>query len=107
MNKWRFYIVKEWAWAAIQIHIYQKHEAGEYTVVQPMVAKREQRRDDGLIETPPPALSMSPEDVQALVDELGRNGFVAGKKPEDVTALQSHLQDMRAITFGKLNIEKP
>ena len=56
----------------------------------------------------PPALVLEPDAAQVLMDELWR----AGIRPSEIgtaghlSATQAHLQDMRAIAFHKLGINK-
>lgn len=60
--------------------------------------------------THPPTVEMRPEDAQRLMDDLWHAGLrpTQGKQSEGVTAAQqAHLNDMRAIVFAKLEIEKP
>lgn len=57
-----------------------------------------------------PTLGLFPERAQELMDELWNAGLrpTQGKQSEGVTAAQSrHLEDMRAIAFERLKVEKP
>jgi hypothetical protein len=57
-----------------------------------------------------PCFSIDLTAAQSLMDDLWRAGLrpALGKQSEGVTAAQSrHLDDMRAITFAKLNIPPP
>ncbi len=58
----------------------------------------------------PPTLRIPRENAQSLMDDLWHCGLrpTLGKQSEGVTAAQGrHLEDMRAVAFAKLNIEKP
>ena len=60
--------------------------------------------------SPPVFAYMAPESAQSLANDLWAAGFrpTQGKQSEgQITATQSHLADMRAIAFAKLNVEKP
>lgn len=64
--------------------------------------------DDGLI--PEPFARIDMESAQHLANALWDAGIrpAQGKNSEGVNAAQgAHLQDMRAIAFGKLGITKP
>lgn len=57
-----------------------------------------------------PILTILPDRAQQLIDDLWGAGLrpTQGKQSEGVTAAQArHLEDMRSIAFGKLNMEKP
>lgn len=57
-----------------------------------------------------PTFRIPAESAQRLMDDLWAAGFrpTEGRQSEGVTVAQSrHLDDMRAIAFAKLNIEKP
>lgn len=53
-----------------------------------------------------PTFSLREEAVQGLMDALWQAGF-RPKATGDPTALGRHLEDMRAIAFQGLGIEKP
>ena len=57
-----------------------------------------------------PAFELLDESGQELIDALWAIGLrpTQGRQSEGVTAAQGrHLEDMRAIAFGKLDVEKP
>ena len=57
-----------------------------------------------------PSFRMWHTDAQELMDSLWSAGLrpAQGKQSEGVTAAQGrHLEDMRAIAFGKLNMQAP
>lgn len=59
---------------------------------------------------PEPSFALDHDMAQQLVNQLWDAGIrpSQGKQSEGVTAAQGrHLEDMRAITFAKLNVEKP
>lgn len=61
--------------------------------------------DQGLLQDEP-SFAVELDDAQKLIDDL----WAAGVRPSetrDRDAQGRHLADMRAIAFGKLNIEKP
>lgn len=79
--------------------------AGYVTVAQPVVFTQIKEGDWA-----PPALEISPESAQDLMDELWRVGLrpTQGKQSEgQVDAILAHLQDMRAIVFSELEMPKP
>jgi len=61
-------------------------------------------------ETVRPFMNISEETVQQLMDELWRLGFKPKEQQyttEQIKALDSHLQDMRAIVSKKIEVELP
>ena len=57
-----------------------------------------------------PTFTLSDEDAQRLMDDLWNCGLrpAQGRQSEGVTAAQGrHLEDMRTIAFGKLNMAAP
>jgi hypothetical protein len=65
---------------------------------------------DGEYTEPRPLFEISSEGAQRLIDALWQCGLrpTQGKQSEGVTAAQArHLEDMRALTFAKLGIERP
>lgn len=54
-----------------------------------------------------PTLELRPADAQRLFDELWRVGLRPTQDPRDPSATVRHLEDMRALAFGKLGIEPP
>lgn len=57
-----------------------------------------------------PTFRLHGESAQQLMDDLWAAGFrpTEGRQSEGMASAQaSHLADMRAIAFAKLNIEKP
>lgn len=57
-----------------------------------------------------PSARMTPEDAQFLADALWAAGIrpSQGKQSEGVTAAQGrHLEDMRALAFHKIGVERP
>lgn len=57
-----------------------------------------------------PTMRIPRENAQELMDSLWQCGLrpTMGKQSEGVTAAQArHLEDMRAVAFAKLNIDKP
>lgn len=68
----------------------------------------EKLEPDTIIERP--SLSIMPEQAQSLMDDLWTCGFrpTQGRQSEGVTEAQGrHLEDMRALAFGKLGMVKP
>lgn len=66
--------------------------------------------EPGTVATVGPAIEFREGEAQALIDALWSAGLrpTQGKQSEGVTAAQDrHLQDMRAIAFAKLNVERP
>lgn len=66
--------------------------------------------DPGTVRADHPALRLRHEEVQALIDTLWSAGLrpTQGKQSEGVTAAQArHLEDMRALVFAKLKVERP
>lgn len=57
-----------------------------------------------------PTFSLHGDAAQQLIDALWQAGLrpTQGRQSEGVTAAQArHLEDMRALAFTKLNVEKP
>lgn len=68
---------------------FEKHEEGAYV---------------------PPFTRLEARNAQLLIDSLWNAGLrpTQGKQSEGVVSAQArHLEDMRAITFAKLNMERP
>ncbi len=66
--------------------------------------------DSSEFETREPTFDLPKERAQALMDMLWSAGIrpVAGRQSEGVTAAQGrHLEDMRALAFTKLGVERP
>jgi hypothetical protein len=65
---------------------------------------------EGTVAPDRPALSLRQGEAQTLIDSLWSAGLrpTQGKQSEGVTAAQDrHLQDMRALAFAKLGVERP
>lgn len=63
------------------------------------------------LEEADPTFELSMEAAQNLFDELWRSGFRPTKGKADldgtIAAKDRHLEDMRAIAFGQLDVERP
>lgn len=96
-------------WDGIRIHLVQEDEHG-VAVAQPLVMKRLEEKDQGLIQ--PPAISIRHNDeqlLQSIVDQawdLGIRPRYARETTPEVNAVKAHLEDMRSLVFkgkGKAN----
>lgn len=56
---------------------------------------------------PEPSLTMTKAGLQAIYDNLHALGIRPTRPVVDAGSLAAHLEDMRQIAFGKLNIPKP
>lgn len=103
----KFFVQKSWAWGQVHIRVFQPTGHNRVVVAEPLVMKEVTRKEGEMWPDSFPTLALSPEDAQALADELGKAGFIYGKKPENESNINAHLQDMRAIVFKKLGVDKP
>ncbi len=84
--------------------------AGEQTRAYAKPLEFEAAQAAGLVAPFQPALTFRDGEAQALIDTLWSAGLrpTQGKQSEGVTAAQDrHLQDMRALAFAKLGVERP
>lgn len=115
MTSPKFYIKKTEPWMdVVEIHFGVHTDTGRLIVATPSMMKLIDNSD--LVNIPklePPMLSIDPAyagaALQSLMDALW--GF--GVRPSDIgtpghlAATTKHLEDMRAIAFGKLEIARP
>jgi hypothetical protein len=92
---------------AERIAIFARVKQGEkYFYPKPTVWEEQ----GGGLSVDEPLLILATEDAQRLIDELWQAGLrpTQGKQSEGVMSAQaSHLEDMRALAFAKLNVTKP
>ena len=101
----RFFVERRDFGRHIALHLSVEDQHGQLEVATPVVFTK---FEDHVIT--PPALELHPEGAQRLMDELWNVGFrpTQGKQSEgQVSAIDGHLQDMRAIAFAKLEVPKP
>ena len=95
----------EWRMGGVGIWLIDHDSEGRRTVAKPI--EFEPFVEGSLLE---PALHLSPERAQLLIDDLWAAGFrpTQGRQSDGVTAAQaSHLADMRAIVASRLKIGLP
>ena len=94
-----------WRDDTVAIYLCDHDEQGKRLVARSV----EYAPDDGGLHFEP-TVRLLPERAQALMDDLWQAGVrpTQGRQSEGVTAAQArHLEDMRAIAFEKLEVEKP
>lgn len=104
-NRLRFYCQRSPYSDDIKLHVATGHPVNG--IAKPLEFEAHQ---PGHLAPDTPALTMQQEAAQELIDVLWGAGLrpTQGKQSEGVTAAQGrHLEDMRALAFGKLNIDAP
>ncbi len=108
MNSLRFFINRD-SWGSVSVDFVSRESNGKRMVAMPVVMSLVEANGAA----PEPMMCISeadaPEALQSLMDELWRLGVRPADigTPGHLAATTKHLEDMRAITFGKLEIQKP
>lgn len=109
----KFYLSRD-TWGDTNIHFVTRvDDRGGHLVALPITMEQIDTSNMSPREPVKPMLSLSERDapfaLQSLMDELWEKGI----RPSDIgtpghlAATTKHLEDMRAIAFGKLEITKP
>jgi len=98
-------LVSEEPWGPLVGFSIQQELGGRFLVASEIEMK--EVREGSLIQ---PTFHLEAAEVQSLFNRL----WVLGYRPKDGTgnsghigSIERHLEDMRALAFGKLNVDKP